>query len=136
MLGVAQNAGVALLSLKILLLKIMTTNFKKTALEIAVSLLAKRDFSKSEMEARLTRRGFDEADIQTAVQKLLDRGYIVETGNDIQKLREMAESYLSKKNVEVIEKKHLRSLESFLLRKGFDSELVREFLVNLNDGIL
>ena len=112
-----------------------TSREKKSAWEVALKLLAGRDFSRAEMEARLVRRGFDEQEIQQAVQKLLKYNYIVETGGNKEKLREMAENYLEKKNVDVIEKKRLRSLENFLLRKGFDTDLVNEFLEKLSDEI-
>ncbi|RLD09327.1 MAG: hypothetical protein DRI44_08725 [Chlamydiae bacterium] len=113
----------------------MNSHSNKSALEIAVKLLAGRDFSKSEMEERLVRRGFDETDIQSAIQKLLKQGYIAETGNDRQKLCEMAGNYLRKKNTDKIEMKHLRSLEAFLIRKGFDTELVREYLIDLSEEL-
>ncbi len=98
-------------------------------------MLAGRDFSRAEMEARLARRGFDTQEIQQAVLKLLKYNYIVETGNDKNALREMAENYLEKKNISKIEKKHLRALEAFLVRKGFDDNLVNEFLENLLDNL-
>ena len=111
----------------------MKSHSNKSAWEVALTLLAGRDFSRSEMEERLARRGFDEIDIESAVQKLLKHNYISETGNDRQKLCEMAGEYLRKKGVENIEKKHLKSLETFLARKGFNTDLVQEYLIDLND---
>ena len=111
----------------------MNAHSNKSALDVALKLLGGRDFSKSEMEERLLRRGFAEIDIESAVQKLLKHNYIADTGNNRKKLCEMAGEYLRKKGVENIEKKHLKSLESFLIRKGFNSELVQEYLVDLND---
>jgi len=113
----------------------MNSHSNKSALEVAVKLLAGRDFSKSEMEERLARRGFDEIDIKSAIQKLLNLNYIAETGNDREKLCEMAKEYLRKKGVNNIEKKHLCSLEAFLIRKGFNIELVQEYLIDLNEEI-
>lgn len=113
----------------------MKSHPNKSAWEIALKLLGGRDFSKSEMEERLTRRGFDEIDIQQAVQKLLKYDYITETGNDEKKLREMVEEYIRKKGAKNIEKKHLRSLESFLIRKGFNIDLVQQYLEELNEEL-
>jgi len=108
---------------------------KKSAWDVALKLLAGRDFSRSEMEIRLAKRGFDEPEIQETIDKLLKYNYVVETGNDIVKLKEMANDYFAKKKVDAIEKKHLRSLEAFLVRKGFNVELVNEFLEILSENI-
>ena len=104
---------------------------KKTAWEIAAKLLAGRDFSRSEMEERLARRGFENEEIQTVIEKLLHYNYIIETGEDINQLALMAEEYLMKKNKSFKNKNALRSLEAFLLRKGFDHNLVTEYLERL-----
>jgi len=114
----------------------MKSHPNKSAWEVALKLLAGRDFSRSEMEARLVRRGFDEIDIQQSIQKLLKYDYIAETGNDRQKLCEIAGEYLRKKGVENIEKKHLKSLESFLIRKGFNNDLVQQYLEELNEELI
>jgi len=47
----------------------------------------------------------------------------------------MAGNYLRKKDLDKIEIKHLRSLEAFLIRKGFDTELVREYLIDLSEEL-
>lgn len=113
----------------------MKSHSNKSAWEVALTLLAGRDFSRSEMEERLARRDFDEIDIQQAVQKLLKYDYIAETGNDEKKLREMVEEYIRKKGAKNIEKKHLRSLESFLIRKGFNIDIVQQYLEDLNEEL-
>ena len=114
----------------------MNSNSNKSALEVAIKLLAGRDFSRNEMEKRLARRGFDEIDIQQTIQKLLKSDYIVETEDNEKKLREMAKEYIGKKGSKNIEKKHLRSLEAFLIRKGFNTDLVQQYLEDLNEELM
>ena len=101
---------------------------KLPAWDAALKLLAGRDFSASEMIARLARRGYEEDESENVVAKLMQLGYVVETGNDRDKLCEMARDYLVKKNKTEITPSTLRSLEAFLLRKGFDPDLVGEYL--------
>ena len=101
---------------------------KIPAWDAAVKLLAGRDFSASEMLVRLARRGYEEDEAESTVARLVQLGYVVETGNDRDKLCEMAREYLLKKKKTEITAWSLRSLEAFLLRKGFDAELVMEYL--------
>jgi len=70
---------------------------KIPAWDAALKLLAGRDFSASEMLVRLARRGYEEDEAESTVARLVQLGYVVETGNDRDKLCEMAREYLLKK---------------------------------------
>lgn len=104
---------------------------KQPAWDTAVKLLTGRDFSASEMTERLIRRGYEQDEIESTVEKLRKYGYVIETGSDRQTLCEMAREYLLKKNKTELTPGTMRSLEAFLLRKGFDTDLVGEYLQRL-----
>ena len=101
----------------------------------ALRLLAGRDYSRSEMEAKLRGRGYPESEIDDTIAKLLNYGYVVETGGDADALEAMAESYLAKRGKTLTTPSAFRALERFLLRKGFEPELVREYLVRRRDDM-
>jgi SOS response regulatory protein OraA/RecX len=104
-----------------------------SAWDAALRLLAGRDYSRSEMEAKLRGRGYPELETDAALDKLLSYGYVVKTGSDPDALAAMAESYLAKKGKALNTPGAFRALEAFLLRKGFDAELVREYLLRRRD---
>jgi len=104
---------------------------KKTALDTALKLLAGKDYSRSEMEAKLVARGYSEDEILAALDKLQHYNYIVETGKDFSKLENMAEEYLSKKNKDISNPSAAKALERFLIKKGFDRDLVQEYLLRI-----
>ena len=79
------------------------------------------------MAAKLAQRGFEEAEVEDALGKLEHYGYIVATGSDADRLGQMARQYLAKKK-DPSSAGALRSLEAFLLRKGFEPELVATHL--------
>jgi SOS response regulatory protein OraA/RecX len=107
---------------------------KHPAWDTALKLLTGRDFSASEMTERLAGRGYEQDEIERTVNKLKEYGYVIETGNDRMKLCEMAREYLLKKNKTELTPGTLRSLEAYLLRKGFDAGLVGEYLQLLADA--
>ncbi len=105
------------------------TKTKKTALDTALKLLAGKDYSRSEMKAKLVARGYSENEVFETLDKLQHYNYIVETGKDLSKLEEMAEGYLKKKNKDISNPGAVKALESFLLRKGFEPDFVQEYLL-------
>jgi SOS response regulatory protein OraA/RecX len=100
---------------------------RPSAWDAALKLLAGRDYALPEMQAKLAQRGYDQDEVQAALGKLARYGYVVATANDQARLEAMAAEYLRKKK-----NPHsagaLRALEAFLLRKGFDEELVAAHL--------
>lgn len=52
---------------------------EKTALNVAVNLLSKRDYGSGELGEKLRRSGFPAEEIQLAVKKLAERGYLNDT---------------------------------------------------------
>jgi len=106
-----------------------------SAWDAALRLLAGRDYSRSEMEAKLRGRGYPTDEIDAALDKLLSYGYVVETGGDQEALEEMAAAYLAKRGKTLTTPSAYKALERFLLRKGFEPELVREYLVRRRDDM-
>ena len=109
------------------------TTKKKSAIDVAMKLLAGKDYSRSEMEIKLVARDFSDTEILETLDKLQHYNYIVETGNDSSKMEDMAENYLKKKNKTFSNPSAVKSLEAFLLRKGFEQDLVQEFLLRKMD---
>ncbi len=83
------------------------------------------------MEAKLVARGYSEDEVLETLDKLQHYNYIEETGSDASKLEEMAEEYLEKKNKKISDPSAVKALERFLLKKGFEPDLVREFLLRI-----
>ena len=108
---------------------------RKSAWETALKLLAGRDYSASEMLARLARRGYTREEAEETADKLKEYGYVKETGTDREQLCAMAREYLHKKNKTRLTPSVFHSLESFLLRKGFEPDLVREYLTRLAEAL-
>ena len=102
----------------------------KTAWETALKLLGGRDYSRPEMEAKLAQRGFEGAEVADALAKLEHYGYTVATGADAGRMEQMAAQYLAKKK-DPSSAGAIRSLEAFLLRKGFEPEMVAAHLEQL-----
>ena len=106
---------------------------KKSAIDAAMKLLAGKDYSRSEMEVKLVAREYSEIEILETLDTLQHYDYIVETGNDVSKMENMAENYLRKKNKTFSNPSAVKALEAFLLRKGFDQDLVQEYLLRKMD---
>ena len=114
----------------------MTKTTKKiSAIDVAMKLLAGKDYSRSEMEVKLVARDYSETEILETLDKLQRYDYIVETGNDSSKMEDMADNYLRKKNKTFSNPSAVKALEAFLLRKGFEQDLVQEFLLRKMDVI-
>ncbi len=107
------------------------TKQKKTPLDVALKLLAGKDYSRSEMKTKLANRDYSEEEIDETLDKLQHYNYIVETGHDLSQMESMANEYLRKKNKDANNPSSIKSLEAFLIRKGFDPELVNEYLERL-----
>jgi len=104
-------------------------------LDAALKLLAGRDYSRSEMLAKLRSRGYDEAAISAALDTLEKYNYVKTTGADRAQLAAMAAEYLRKRKGDPASPSAFRALEGFLLRKGFDENLVREYLERLAESL-
>ena len=99
----------------------------KDAVRLGAELLAVRDYSEKEMTERLTRRGYSPEESRAAAARLVELGLIKIAGNDREALRIAAREYLLKKGKE-LKPSTLSSLAAFLVRKGFDEELIEEYL--------
>jgi len=97
------------------------------AFDAAVKLLAGRDYAQPEMQAKLAQRGYAPDEINATLEKLVRYSYIVQTANDQERLAAMATAYLQKKK-NPRSPSALHALEAFLLRKGFDPDLVNAHL--------
>lgn len=100
---------------------------RPSAWDAALKLLAGRDYALPEMQAKLAQRGYAQAEVQATLDKLAHYGYIVQTARDQERLAAMADDYLCKKK-KPGSAGALRALEAFLLRKGFDADLVAAHL--------
>lgn len=99
----------------------------KDAVRLGAELLAMRDYSEKEMTERLTRRGYSPEESRAASARLVELGLIKIAGNDREALRNAAREYLLKKGKE-LKPSTLSSLAAYLVRKGFDEELIEEYL--------
>jgi SOS response regulatory protein OraA/RecX len=99
------------------------------AFDAAVKLLAGRDYAQPEMQAKLAQRGYAPDEIVATLEKLARYGYIVQTATDQDRLSTMATEYLQKKK-NPRSPAALHALEAFLLRKGFDQDLVAAHLTD------
>jgi len=115
------------------LLATMKLTMPHSAWDTALKLISGRDYSRAEMAAKLSQRGFPDTEITETLDKLERYRYIVSTGSDLGRLGQMAEEYLRKKK-NPSSPAAFRSLEAFLLRKGFDPALVAGHLAALADA--
>ncbi|SNU98912.1 recombination regulator RecX [Megamonas hypermegale] len=83
----------------------------KTALVYAVDLLAVRPYSEKQLVDKLKRRGYDEAEIATAMEKLLNRRYIDD--NDL--CQRQYTAYINE------QKRSIKAILYKLKEKGFSS---------------
>ena len=107
------------------------------AFDAAVKLLAGRDYAWPEMQAKLAQRQYAEEEIAAALETLARYGYIQQTGTDRAQLERMADAYLAKRATRTraaagaaVTASALHALEAFLLRKGFDPDLVAAHLTD------
>jgi len=105
----------------------------RSAWDTALKLLGGRDYSRAEMAATLSQRGFPDAETSETLDKLERYRYIVATGTDRGRLGQMAEDYLRRKK-NPSSPSAFRSLEAFLLRKGFDPVLVAGYLAAMAEA--
>jgi len=100
---------------------------RTTALDAALRLLAGKDYSRPELQAKLARRQYDSHEIEQALATLERYGYATRTGNDRAQLERMAQTYLAKRAPQALATT-ARALEAFLLKKGFDPDLVAAYV--------
>jgi regulatory protein len=96
----------------------------KTALTVAVDLLARRSHGTQELKAKLMRKGFSEAEITLAVEKLTARGYL----DDAAHLEAIVLSYKAMK------KYSRREIAYKLMQKGFEREGIEKFIGLIDDS--
>jgi len=99
----------------------------KDAVRLGAELLAVRDYSEKEMAERLMRRGYSPEESRAAASRLSELGLIKISGSDREALRAAAREYLLKKG-KALKPSTLSSLAAYLVRKGFDEELIEEYL--------
>ena len=99
----------------------------KDAVRLGAELLAMRDYSEKEMAERLTRRGYSAEESRAAAARLVELGLIKISGGDREALRSAAREYLLKSG-KALKPSTLSSLAAYLVRKGFDEELIEEYL--------
>jgi len=100
----------------------------------AIKLLSMKDYSKSELKNKLLKK-FVEGDINSVLNKLESMKYIVDTGTDLERMKKMAQEYIAVKKDAVGKLPSLKSLGSYLLKKGFEPELIESFLMNNQEEI-
>ena len=99
----------------------------KDAVRLGAELLAVREYSEKEMAERLMRRGYSPEESRASSFRLVELGLIKISGNDREALRSAAREYLLKKG-KALKPSTLSSLAAYLVRKGFDEELIEEYL--------
>ncbi len=103
---------------------------KPCALDAALKLLEGKDYARAELAAKLIRRGYADDEIERALATLQRYDYVAETGTDAEALARMSAAWLAKRRGGVTPGA-LRGLETHLLKKGFDADLVRAHLETL-----
>lgn len=94
----------------------------------AARLLAIRDYSRSELEAKLAEREYTADVIDKVISLLKEYSYIYETGRNKDTLAKMADAYLARKKNPTSTWAY-NSLEKYLCKKGFDHDCVREYII-------
>lgn len=89
----------------------MKTNSSKTALVYAVDLLAARSYSEKQLADKLKRRGYDEAEIAAAMERLIKCHYI----DDGDLCRRQYASYINEG------RRSIKAILYKLREKGFDT---------------
>jgi len=84
-------------------------------LQKALDLIARRPHFRRELEHKLSQRGFDSSEIESAVSELAERGWI----DDLSNAREMAAGPFARKNLGP------RRISYELQRRGVDQETVQ-----------
>lgn len=110
------------------------TKPRPAALDAALKLLAGKDYSATELAATLARRGYSDDEIERALSTLQRYHYVAETGTDAAQLDHMSRAWLAKRRGGITPTA-LRGLEAFLLKKGFDADLVRAHLERLAEQL-
>ena len=88
----------------------------KTALVTAVDYLARQEYSENKLREKLTRKGYDEDEIEAALARLKERHYIDDRSACA---RQLAYLYENSTN-------SLRQVKLKLERRGFDRGLIAE----------
>lgn len=107
---------------------------KASALDAALKLLEQKDYSAAELRGKLTPRGYGDEEIEEALDVLERYGYVVQTGRDVEQLEKMSAEWLRKRSGRMTAGV-LRGLEAFLLKKGFEGDLVSAHLQRLADEV-
>ncbi|MCX7847076.1 MAG: hypothetical protein N2595_03460 [bacterium] len=105
-----------------------------SALDAALKLLEGKDYSPYELTAKLAGRGYTPAEIDETLDILRRYHYVTETGTNVVELEKMSAAWLAKRRGG-LSPSALRGLETFLLKKGFDPDLVRVHLERLAEQL-
>ena len=91
---------------------------KKPIMVQAADLLARQEHSSAKLKEKLRRRGYEESDIDTAIEKLIKARYL----NDEDACRRAFEYFYNAKRLSV------RSILQKLQQRGFSRELANSFV--------
>lgn len=107
---------------------------KASALDAALKLLEQKDYSAAELRGKLTSQGYGDEEIEKALSVLERYGYVVQTGRDVEQLEKMSAEWLRKRSGRMTAGV-LRGLEAYLLKKGFEEDLVTAHLQKIADEV-
>jgi regulatory protein len=94
-----------------------------SAMSHALKLLAKRDYSKAEMIEKLTQAGFDQSDVEDAVLRLSEYGYLDD--------EKFTTSFIETRIKQKVVSKQL--LEEELRRRKIDENIIKAAVDHIND---
>ena len=89
---------------------------KKTALMTAVDLLARQEHSEKKLREKLQRKGYDEEEIQLAINRLLEMHYLNDEDACVRQFEFLYQESRSS----------VRQICVKLMQRGFDSSLVKD----------
>lgn len=92
---------------------------RRTALDAALGFLARRTHGRAELAAKLRRRGFPPEEVEAALARVVELGYV----DDRDTAGRAARSLLERR-------KGLRAVEAWLLGRGFESSTIREVVAD------
>lgn len=92
---------------------------RRTALDAALGFLTRRSHGRAELAAKLRRRGFSLDEVEAALARVVELGYV----DDRDTARRAARSLLERR-------KGLRAVEAWLRGRGFESDTIREIVAD------
>lgn len=92
---------------------------RRTALDAALGFLARRSHGRSELAAKLRRRGYGPDEVEAALARVVELGYV----DDRDTARRAARSLLERR-------KGLRAVEAWLRGRGFEADAIHEVVTD------